>query len=95
MFKKIALLMLTISFLSLSGLKPKAALTAKKYTFVLVQEAERKFEEKIKTLNLIIKSLEEKLKQFEVEINKDGSTDLSDDDKDKLKYLLSQVLSYR
>ena len=91
--KKIASLVLITSVLGFSYITPVA--TAKQYSFTLVQEAEDRMEKKIKTIDLIIKEFDKKLKAFEASTDKDGLMNLSVDDKGKLKFLLHQVIAFR
>jgi len=89
MNKRIALLILAVSF---SGLSARPSDGPKKYAFKLIQQTEARFEDK---LNRMQNAFEDKIKIIEAGVNTEGFLNLSAEDKGKLKYLLHQVIAYK
>ena len=88
MNKKLAIVMLSISFL----VSYAKAETDKKYAFRLVQEAEQKLKEAEDRLTGKIDDITKKL---DIAIDKEDYVKLSEEDKRKLKFLLHQVIQYK
>lgn len=95
MNKKIAIMMLSVSVLGLSVIKARPSEKPKKFAFNLVQQAEKRFQNKIDILQNTIAEITASIKALQTGIDTGEFLKLSEEDKLKLKFLLHQVIRYK